>query len=154
MQTLIQEVILDLTAKWIEDDLITKPRDVGDGQCEEFAQAVISALPRDRDITLAYTEDWWSRVILPDGTPSPDEAVTFHADIPRLRAEGAPLPVDIPDDALANLIGGATHVWICWNGQHFDASAPEGRPHFLDMPFFADQISGLRDELLHGVNAL
>jgi len=143
MRDVIEAAIRTLTAEWIDQGLVARARDVGDGLCEEFAEAVMARLPEGSGATLVYSDEWWERVRLPDGSPSPDEAECFVTDIPRLRAEGAPLPGGIPDDRLAGLLGAATHTWITWNGIHFDASAPEGRAHWLLMPFYADQVAGL-----------
>ena len=148
----VQEAIEDLVARWIEQGIVKDARNIGDGSCEEFAEEVLAGLKvrfgtAAEAVALAYGEDWWARALLEDGSPDPDNAEMFFADIPRLRAEGAPLPSDVPDDDLANLIGSATHVWITFEGNHFDASAPDGRTHFLLMPFYADQIAGLQAEM-------
>lgn len=147
MRTIIEAAIRAQTAEWIANGTISCARDVGDGLCEEFAQALLGRLPTADGTKLLYSEDWWARLIRTDGTPCPNEAETFFADIPRLRQEGAPLPTDIDDYQLACLLGSATHVWLSWNDIHFDASAPQGCDHWLLMPFYADQISGLRQAL-------
>lgn len=147
-RTIIARTIRDATTHWLDEGIVPTIRAIGDGQCEEFATEVMERLRRiDPDTasgtTFGYTEDWWLRELGEHGVDM-DGAVCFEADIPRLRAEGAPLPLDISDLDLSLLIGGATHVWLRWNDLHFDATAPDGRTHFLLMPFFADQIAGYR----------
>ena len=147
MRDLITRTIRDQVSEWIALGRVSSAREVGDGQCEEFAKELLARLGADNGINLSYSEYWWQRITLPDGSPSPDEAECFVTDIRRLRAEGAPLPEGIPDDRLASLLGAATHVWITWNCLHFDASAPDGRAHWIEMPFYADQIAGLAGEM-------
>jgi len=146
----ISRHIRSLTQEWLADGTVPTVRAIGDGLCEEFAKEALArmaaALPEaSGSIHLNYTEDWWMRELDEDGVDM-DAALCFEADIPRLRSEGAPLPADMSDDELSGLIGSATHVWLEWNGLHFDATAPEGRLHFLLMPFFADQIQGYRND--------
>src|SRR3546814_8118165 len=45
------------------------------------------------------TEDWWVRILRPDGTDT-GEAEAFTIDIARLRREGAPLPDWLQNDDL------------------------------------------------------
>ncbi|MFZ3481698.1 hypothetical protein [Sphingomonas sp. 3-13AW] len=123
-------------------------KEIGDGLCEEFAELVLSQILQhypeaERDIGLGYTDDWWIRALDESGCDT-GSALAFEADIDRLRTEGAPIPADITDAELSLLIGSATHVWLRWNGLHFDATAPDGSEHFLLMPFFRDQIAGYR----------
>ena len=144
----ISRNIRSLTQEWLDDGTVPTVRAIGDGLCEEFAEQALARiaaeLPEASSATfLRYTDDWWMRELDDDGNDM-DAALSFEADIPRLRSEAAPLPVDMTDDELSGLIGSATHVWLEWNGLHFDSTAPEGRPHFLLMPFFADQIEGYR----------
>jgi hypothetical protein len=117
-------------------------RDIGSGSCYDFAQAVFARLGAEHDylhgegpsgIQTIRTEDFWK-----------DD---FFADLRLLRKAGERIPRDIPPNALADLIGGATHEWIKLNGLYYDATAPKGVSHFLDLPFFADQIAGLRREI-------
>src|SRR3546814_2997067 len=91
------------------------------------------------------TEDWWVRILRPDGTDT-GEAEAFTIDIARLRREGAPLPDWLQNDDLeaAQTIGAMTHNWLVLDGRHYDASCPEGAAHFFEMPFFANQIARLR----------
>lgn len=147
---IIEGAIRAVTAAWLTNGIVSTIREIGDGQCEEFATEVLDRIlaehPEARDVVvLGYTEDWWLRELDDDGNDM-DEAVMFEADIPRLRSEGAPVPDDLDDDGLSEIIGQATHVWLRWNGRHFDATAPDGRDHFLLMPFFADQLEGYRQD--------
>jgi hypothetical protein len=144
----ISRNIRSLTQEWLDAGTVPTMRAIGDGLCEEFAEEALARIAAgmpeaSRAIYLRYTDDWWMRELDGKGVDM-DAALCFEADIPRLRSEGAPLPADLSDHDLSGLIGAATHVWLEWNGLHFDATAPEGRPHFLLMPFFADQIEGYR----------
>src|SRR3546814_15897713 len=73
------------------------------------------------------TEDWWVRILRPDGTDT-GEAEAFTIDIARLRREGAPLPDWLQNDDLeaAQTIGAMTHNWLVLDGRHYDATCPEG----------------------------
>ena len=126
----ITSAIHALISEWIEEGRIKHPRHIGDGQCEDFANELADRLHHVEGLEVLWSDSWWI-----------DD---FVADIDRLRKEGAPLPLGVEDRHLADLIGSATHAWIHWNGQHFDATAPEGKDHFLEMPFYADQIDMLR----------
>lgn len=146
----ISRNVRSLTQEWLDDGTVATVRAIGDGLCEEFAEAALVRIAGDRPEAasatyLRYTDDWWLRQLDEDGNDM-NAALLFEADIPRLRSEGAPLPADMGDEDLSRLIGAATHVWLEWNGLHFDATAPEGRSHFLLMPFFADQIEGYRND--------
>lgn len=145
--------ILAMRERWIAEGLVPDARAIGDGDCYEFAKAVMDHLgveghgsgfmPEDSHGRLVdvVTEDWWSRILDADGGDA-DEAEAFHMDVARLRAEGAPLPDGIADENLAWLLGAMTHNWLVLDGRHYDATCPQGVEHFLLMPFFADQISG------------
>ena len=137
---------------FIERGIVANRRAIGDGHCYDFAEQIFQSIPEDVDIRIAYTEDYWKRAILPDGSPDPDEAEMFVMDIDRLKAEGVWLPHDIPHEDLSLLLGQATHAWLVFNGRHYDATSPEGKEHFTQMPFFADQITGYQKELSKGQN--
>lgn len=126
----IETAIRRQTQEWLSTGKADSVHAIGSGLCYEFAEELLDRLSDIPGIALGETESWWS-----------DD---FHADIAKLRSEGAPLPKHLSDRDLAHLIGAATHMWIIWNGMHFDATAPEGREHFLLMPFFADQLSHAR----------
>lgn len=151
--SMMTAAILHRRQEWLDGGLVTDLRSIGSGLCYDFAEAVMNDLGLSRfygngggPVEDRRTDDWWSRILLPDGSDA-GEAEPFHADVARLRAEGAPLPQDIDDDRLADLIGGATHEWLEMDGLAYDAETPEGAVHFLLMPFFARQIAGLRAEL-------
>lgn len=149
----LSQAIRDQIAEWIADGTVADVRAIGDGPCYEFAEAVMERLgveghgcglsPEDSHGRLidCVTEDWWARELNDDGSDA-GEAECFVADIARLRREGAPLPCGLDDDALANVIGSATHNWLVLDGRHHDATCPDGAEHWLLMPFFADQIAG------------
>lgn len=147
---LLAATIVAVRDEWIETGVVENVRAIGDGDCYDFARAVMERLGVDgygsgfsledshgRLIDMV-TEEWWSRM---EGAEE-EEAEAFHMDVPRLRAEGAPLPAGIDDGELAHLLGAMTHNWLVLDGRHHDATCPEGADHFLLMPFFADQIAG------------
>ncbi|AXK43814.1 hypothetical protein [Erythrobacter aureus] len=124
---------------FIAEGDVTCADEVGDGLCEEFAYAVLDRIHETHPemsklIAIGETDAWW----LPVGDSSCE---VFYADIPRLRAENAPLPCELDDERLAHIIGSATHTWLIHDGRHYDATAPEGADHFLLMPFFANQLA-------------
>jgi hypothetical protein len=148
IRELVSATIRDLTRQWLDEGTVTRVREIGNGLCEEFAQEALDRIhaadPHTIDIVAgAFTDDWWMRETDVQGRDL-GRAVSFAADIPRLRAEGAPLPDDLTDGELSDLVGCATHMWIVHDGVHYDATAPDGAAHFLLMPFFADQIAGYR----------
>lgn len=145
---LVAATIRQLTREWLDDGTVAAVREIGDGLCEEFAREVLCRVHATdpstvETVTAAFTDDWWIREQDAEGRDL-GSAVSFECDIPRLRDEGAPLPSGMPDDELSLLIGAATHMWIVHDGLHHDATAPDGRHHFLLMPFFADQIDAHR----------
>ena len=154
---LLTETIEATLADWIAAGRVLKASQVGNGFCYEFAEEVMTRLgsteygdgymPSDSFGRLVdvCTEDWWVRVLRADGTDA-GEAEAFTIDIARLRREGAPLPGWLQDDDVeaAQTIGSMTHNWLVLDGLHYDATCPEGADHFLDLPFFANQIDRLR----------
>ncbi len=150
------------TDEWIREGRVRSAGDVGNGHCYDFAEGVMTRLgveghgsgflPEDSRGRLidCVTEDWWSRVLLADGSDS-GEAECFRIDLPRLRREGAPLPdrISHDDEEFACLLGSMTHNWLVLDDRHHDASCPEGAEHFLLMPFFKNQVDAhLNDRIL------
>lgn len=132
----IQETIRE----WIDNGTVPNVRTIGSGHCYDFAEDVMTRLGLHDDymwgrgpIEAKHTEDYW--------------ASEFSFDIKKLQDAGEPVPTDIPLKEFATRIGAATHEWLYFQGRHYDATAPEGVDHFLDIPFFKNQIEGLRAEL-------
>jgi hypothetical protein len=150
---MLATAIREEAAEWIAVARVATIREIGQGHCYDFAEAVMDRLgmpghgsgwlPEDSHGRLidCVTDDWWRRVLNDDGTDA-GEAECFVADIARLRREGAPLPTGLDDEVLSDVIGSATHNWLVLDGRHHDATCPDGADHFLVMPFFADQIAG------------
>lgn len=139
---LITATIHETARQWISTGLVESIAQIGDGQCDEFAHEVMDKLAASTpdlatQITFGMTEEYWSH--------TNGQCDAFCADIARLRREHAPLPNGIDDLTLSHAIGGMTHVWLIHDGVHYDATAPEGRSHFLLMPFFADQIDRMTE---------
>lgn len=118
-------------------------RDIGSGYCYDFVERVFERLGASHDylwgegpsgLKTCATEDYGYE--------------DFRADVGLLRQAGERIPRDIPKAAFENLIGGATHMWIKLGDLYYDATAPQGVPRFLELPFFADQIEGLRREIM------
>ena len=143
--------------EWIADGTVPDVRTIGGGHCYDFTAAVMERMGVSDDhgagrlpaesaghLIDCVTEDWWVRILNTDGSDA-GEAEPFVADNPRLRREGAPLPDGINEDDLAGAIGSMTHNWLVLDGRHYDATCPEGAEHWLLMPFFADQISKLKN---------
>src|SRR3546814_1348344 len=107
----ISETIEATLADWIAAGRVTHASQVGNGFCYEFAEEVMTRLdsteygdgymPADSFGRLVdvCTEDWWVRILRPDGTDT-GEAEAFTIDIARLRREGAPLPDWLQNDDL------------------------------------------------------
>lgn len=136
---LLTATIKSVTADWLASGKITEVRYIGDGLCYDFAEEVHTRLGRheDRlygrgDLETAETEDYW--------------VDDFCFDLHALRRAGEIVPDDIPANEFATKIGSATHEWMRFQGKHYDATAPEGVDRFLDLPFFSDQVEGLRRE--------
>jgi len=156
---MLASAIREQTAEWLAEGRVETVREIGQGHCYDFAEAVMDRLgmpghgsgwsPEDSHGQLidCVTDDWWRRVLNDDGSDA-GEADTFVMDLARLRREGAPLPVGVEDDDedFATFLGSATHDWLVLDGRHHDATCPEGAVHFLLMPFFADQIAGWLEE--------
>jgi hypothetical protein len=116
---------------------IKTARDIGNGYCYEFTRDVFEKLGQDIN----------ENGLLQECRSEDYEKDDFVASTKLLKAAGEIIPKDIPRKAFESLIGEATHSWIKFNGMYYDASAPHGVRHFLEMPFFADQIAWLRNEL-------
>jgi hypothetical protein len=142
---LLSQTILAIIHDWMEAGRCKTIREIGNGLCYDFCEEIYTRLGRAReyvyedapDLEKVATEDFW--IDHDDGC--------FYADLPRLRSMGVPLPTDVPDEALSLTIGQATHEWVFFQGKHYDATCPEGAPYFVEMPFFKNQIEGLRKEI-------
>jgi len=122
----ITAAILSLTNAWMAAGRIQTISEIGSGQCYDFCDEIQERLVGITGIIRCETEDWWID--------------TFKVDIDKLKAAGQ-MPAEWEGiQNLPGIIGSATHAWISWNNIHFDATAPEGRDRFLDIPFFRDQI--------------
>ena len=139
----LTKAIHDVTADWIAAGLVKDARGVGDGHCYEMVRAVIERLG------LSYPEVDAGRhpLRICDTRDYEREGYDFTISLTALRKAGERIPTDIPSSQLAELLGAAQHQWLKLGGLYFDASAPDGAKRFLQMPFFADQIEGLRREL-------
>lgn len=136
--------IKQLRDEWVSEGKVPDYRAIGDGHCYDFCREVFNRLgvpyaygehQPQTGIWTVRTEDYWR-----------DD---FVFSIPALRKAKEPVPTDIPTRRFAEEIGAATHEWIKHqNGLHYDATCPEGSRHFLDMPFFRDQIEGVRRDML------
>jgi hypothetical protein len=149
---ILRATIEEVRRRWIDEGVVPDVRTIGQGLCYEFAEEIMRILGRAEDygnfkgdLIDKCSDDWWCRVLEEDGSDA-GEAEFCVMDIPRLRAEGAPLPDDIGDDDLANILGGSTHQWLEWQGRAYDAAAPEGVDHFLMLPLFVNNIQVFRDD--------
>lgn len=140
---LLTQTIQTTIKEWIASGKVKSVRKIGDGLCYDFTRAVMAAMGLENDhlhgtgpIKTLRTEDFEKR--------------EWYADLAKLRRMKEPVPTDIPPRILAELIGSASHEWMFFQGKHYDATAPKGVPHFLDLPFFKNQIEGLRKELAKG----
>lgn len=135
--------ITTVTAEWLASGRVSTVRQIGDGHCYDFAEEVLTRLgrhdlygygydPVKASLQEARTEDFW----LDD----------FCADMALVRASGETIPEGVPEAVATDIISTATHAWLVLDGRHYDATAPEGRDGFLEMPFFADQFAGWRKE--------
>lgn len=139
----LTSAITTVTAEWLASGRVATVREIGDGHCYDFAEEVLRRLgrrdlyghgydPTKPSLQEARTEDFWF-----------DD---FCADMALVRASGETIPDDIPESEVEDIIGSASHAWFVLEGRHYDATAPEGRDGFLQMPFFADQFAGWREE--------
>ena len=132
MKAAIEDTIHD----YFSSSKIKQVRDIGDGLCYEFIANVFEKLgiqDGEKGVMTVRTEDF--------------DCEEWYADIQMLRDMNEPIPDDIPISDLAELIGQASHEWLKLDSLYYDATAPNGVSHFLELPFFADQINGLREEL-------
>lgn len=149
---ILRASIEEVRRRWLDEGVVPDVRAIGQGMCYEFAEAVMLALGRSGDygnfkgdLVDRCSDDWWRRVLEEDGSDA-GEAEFCVMDVARLRAEGAPLPDDIGDDDLADLLGASTHQWLEWRGRAYDAAAPEGVDHFLMLPLFVHNMQVFRDD--------
>jgi hypothetical protein len=116
------KVINAVRSDWIARGLIERPEDVAKGMCEDFANEVADRLAKQGlKATVRWSDEWWS-----------DD---FVMDITRLQLENAPLP-NAADKDLSLLLGAMTHAWVEVDGMIYNAEAPKGVKHFMELPFF------------------
>jgi len=66
-----------------------------------------------------------------------------NLDLAKLRTIGEPVPDDVPTQTLAHELG-SVHYWLTYRERHYDAEAPRGVEHFLELPHFQRIIARLR----------
>lgn len=98
----IAEIILRLVSTW-DDGQPFDPYEINNGQCEDFAMALIEELGGYREINKACTK----------GLTEFDVCnFTDFGDLP-------------------------SHVWVWFDGKHYDAECPEGVEDWRKLPLFA-----------------
>ena len=144
------KAIRDITAEWIAAGKVKDARAIGDGRCYEMVRAVVERLGLDfNEVDMGRHP----QVSIHDIRDYERAGQDFLISLTALRRAGEKPPADIPSSEFAELIGGAQHQWLKLGRLYYDASAPEGARRFLDMPFFADQIEGLRQEIAQRASA-
>ena len=138
------KAIRDITAGWIASGKVKDARGIGDGHCYEMVRAVVERLGLDFNDVDAGRH---SQISIHDVRDYERGGEDFVVSLTALRRAGEKPPADIPSRDFAELIGGAQHQWLKLGRLYYDASAPGGVRRFLDLPFFADQIEGLRQEI-------
>lgn len=133
--------IIRETAQEYADDGIPA-EEIGNGHCEDFADDVCDrwlggswVLEEGGDFTTLSTGE----VLANDGL-DPDRTDGRFGDVP----EGIE-----PD--LIKILGVfcPDHVWITVYDKHYDAEAPDGVDHFLDLPFFQKRLAAIKEDLEH-----
>jgi len=113
------------------------PARINDGLCNEFA----------REVLAAFGLQWFERTpelrVLSTKWFYGDDDRTL--DLDRLRAEGVPVPDDVPvSDRKLSYELGSVHYWVSYRGRHYDSETMDGVDHFLELPFFQRIVERLR----------
>lgn len=152
----ITRVIRETIEQWIDQKRVLTARDIGDGHCVDFAEEChrklsVAGMPTgefrgyfDRDSTSLQTVET-SDFAPPEGNPfDADLTPGLPLDWSRFKEDGCVLPKGIGGrKALSAFLWETHHCWLWHDGHHFDATAPEGKKSFMEMPFFADQIDAI-----------
>ena len=137
----LRDAILDCRDDWVASGSHDDFERINSGYCEEFAAEVLTYLRSSfkggsRDVHEFGLED----VQMPDETESDRGAPLDQALLARAWPDVEPTH-DLTWDEVDDLFKAAgfcagTHVWIHFDGLHYDAERPEGVRNFLELPFF------------------
>ena len=120
----ISQVIRDTAARYLAEEGVEAIEQINDGLCDDFANDVCSVV--DGALPLGFEEF----KVGADGDPAGDDLFDMNV----LHAFGISLPQGHTTETMERLgLGG--HVWIYFEGKHFDAECPEGVDSFFDLPF-------------------
>lgn len=115
------------------------PMEINQGLCADFADYFIGLHncwleESDPDIFDDNGSAYLSKdgELLPEAFPLPEGFPLLPEEVPeRLRSTSKR---ELGDDE--SLIHWGIHVWINYKGKHYDAEAPGGVDHFLELPFW------------------
>jgi hypothetical protein len=119
----IVDAIKELREKMLADNRFTEYSHINSGLCENFSEELAKAFPGSYTIGVEEFQ-------------TPD----CKFDWPLLAKWGISLPTGMTEEDLDALdIGG--HLWLTFEGRHYDAECPEGVNSFFDLPYFQRQMT-------------
>lgn len=103
------------------------PYEINNGLCEEFAMEVIESMGGYQKDLFELTSDNFTD----DNDEFKPEYLADYGDI------------DNPDPSEIDM---GSHVWIYYNGKHYDAECVEGVENLFDLPFYKRRVLKMEKE--------
>lgn len=133
MKSRIKKEIITLVNKYKEDDTAKSGYDINNGLCEEFANEIVKSIGSDRICVV----ELYNFMIGEDGDIYGNDI--FDVDMmEKYWADTVPTK-DLTWEEISKIPFGY-HVWISYDGRHYDAECPEGVDNFFELPLFKKYI--------------
>jgi hypothetical protein len=140
-----QEVQHWLTARWATSAAQINSGQASHGNCDTFARAVGERLKRSGVQAEALWDVSLASFLMEDendeaGRPLDRALLAQHW--PDVRPTQDLTWADL--ERLSDAAGwdGGTHVWLTWEGRHYDSECLQGVTNFLELPFFERALKG------------
>ncbi len=119
---------------------------INEGYCTDFCNDVTERLGLPSDGSEPYELGIDNLMEDDDGEPTVMDRALLAAHWPRIHPPEGLTWDDV--DQLASDAGfsAGTHVWLCLDGRHYDAEAPEGVDNPFDLPFFQRVVHSWMEE--------
>jgi hypothetical protein len=126
-QNPVTSAILQVREQYLASGEVASVQAVNQGLCEEFTNDVWERAEELAGRTLDIS------VV---GTDCLEDDDGDYLDRESLEEAGLALPDGMDPENLYDVVGGRGHVWITFEGRHYDAECPQGVQYFTDLPIF------------------
>ena len=130
----ITDVINQLIVEYY-DEFQTTPYQINDGLCIEFAADVIDKMSGYKDNLFELSDDMIFAHTDPDFAKENWTGGLIETEY----GVWSKIMLDMygyPPIPLEEVTHSGSHIWVYYNGKHYDAEAPEGVNNWTDLPIF------------------